>query len=488
MHEAGMSAFEPPPDVEGAVELVSASVVLASVEESGPNYLLPKAPEPVKSRRKRLRVDEAARQAGQAILETGTRVEIFGEEERWWPATIMERTEDTDGRLVHRVQYTNFEGDRYWHVLDDEQWRRVADTGPEVDHARAGAGDAALRDGASLAASRLMRWDNARGETAGGASETTGGAGSAETTGQAGSAPDLNWPGRRRVRRSAAMELLRAARRNEDEQREALLPDDVPMLLPHGAKHSRALREVRRRLREYLSELAERGQVVPMMRVARGLHPTVRWTIGFGEWLALTRIRESKASRWLAAEQASARGEEAVVRAGRGAGTVQVMLDNMANHVWREVWPAMPADDKHYCLRVNKHVMGLFDGGGGGMHQMAAMVGEAEGRAAQLASAASGAGEQEAQQAVRDKARAAGSKRTMEELRAATTHPCTKQLLYRVGQEQLQDVLLSEPFEVNVAIVLNAYICLARLTACRPGMATNDADDLAATSSHWRVR
>ena len=266
-----------------------------------------------------------------------------------------------------------------------------------------------------------------------------------------------------------------------------MLPDDVPMLLPHGAKHSRALREVRRRLREYLSEQAEKGQDVPMMRTARGLHPTVRWTIGFGEWLASTRIRESKASRWLAAEKASARGEEAVVRAGRGAGTVQVMLDNMAHHVWREVWPALPADDKHYWFRVNKHVMGLFDGGGGGMHQMAAMVGEAEGRAAQLASAASGAGE-EAQQSARDKARAAGSKRTMGELRAATTHPCTKQLLYQVGQEQLQDVLLSEPFEVNVAIVLNAYICLARLTACRPGMATNDADDLAATSSHWRVR
>ena len=88
------------------MEHLSASVVLAAVEESGPNYLLPKAPEPVKSRRKRLRVDATARQAGQAILETGTRVEIFGEEERWWPATIMERTEDTDGRLVHRVQYT----------------------------------------------------------------------------------------------------------------------------------------------------------------------------------------------------------------------------------------------------------------------------------------------------------------------------------------------------------------------------------------------
>ena len=107
--EAEMRAFEPPPDEEGAVEHVSASVVLAAVEESGPNYLLPKAPEPVKSRRKRLRVDEAARQAGQVILETGTRVEIFAEdsgEERWWPGTIMERTEDTDGRLVHRVQST----------------------------------------------------------------------------------------------------------------------------------------------------------------------------------------------------------------------------------------------------------------------------------------------------------------------------------------------------------------------------------------------
>ena len=125
--EAGMRAFEPPPDEEGAVEHVSASVVLAAVEESGPNYLLPKAPESFKSRRKRLRVDATARLAGQVILEMGTRVEIFGEEERWWPATIMERTEDTDGRL-HRVQYTNFESDRSWHVLDDE--RRVAEGAP----------------------------------------------------------------------------------------------------------------------------------------------------------------------------------------------------------------------------------------------------------------------------------------------------------------------------------------------------------------------
>jgi len=131
----------------------------------------------------------------------------------------MERTEDIDGRLVHRVQYTNF-----WHVLDDEQWRRVADTGPELDHARAGAGDAALRDDANPAAARLASGDagiarsthggdTARGETAGEASETAG---------EAGSAPVLNWPGRRRVRRSAAMELLRT--RNAAEEREARRP------------------------------------------------------------------------------------------------------------------------------------------------------------------------------------------------------------------------------------------------------------------------
>ena len=42
-----------------------------------------------KARRERLRVVEAARQAGQAIIDTGTHVEILGVQERWWPATIM---------------------------------------------------------------------------------------------------------------------------------------------------------------------------------------------------------------------------------------------------------------------------------------------------------------------------------------------------------------------------------------------------------------
>ena len=262
----------------------------------------------------------------------------------------MERTEDIDGRLVHRVQYTNF-----WHVLDDEQWRRVADTGPELDHARAGAGDAALRDGASLAASRLMRWDNARGETAGGASETTGEAGSAETTGQAGSAPDLNWPGRRRVRRSAAMELLRT--RDEAEQREARRPDDAPMLSRHSATLSRHLVWVRRLLREYLGELAEDGLSVPMQRTSRGLHPTMRWTVEFGEWLATTRTVESRACSWHLAEEESAGQAEATALSGRGSNTVYVALQHMKNHVWRELWPAMPADARQYWHWVTRRVM-----------------------------------------------------------------------------------------------------------------------------------
>ena len=483
--EAGMRAFEPPPDEEGAVEHLSASVVLAAVEESGPNYLLPKAPEPVKSRRKRLMVDEAARQAGQVILETGTRVEIFAEdseEERWWPATIMERTEDTDGRLVHRVQYTNFEGDRYWHVLDDEQWRRVADTGPEVDHARAGAGDAALRDGASLAASRLMRWDNARGETAGGGSETTGEAGSAETTGQAGSAPGLNWLGRRRARRDPAMELLRT--RNAAEQREARRPDDAPMLSQHSATLSRQLVIVRRRLREYLADLAEDSLSVPMQRTSRGLHPTMRWTVEFGKWLATTRIVESRASSWHLAEEQSAGQAEATVRSGRGSNTVYVALQHMKNHVWRELWPAMPADARQYWHWVTRRVMGVFEGGGGGMRQEAEKAGREAGRAAAQTSVARGEGVEQ-QQAASAKASEDMTRQVEAKLRAGTTRPCTKQHLFQAGEYLLQDAHLSEPFEVNVAFTMSAYVCLARQTGCRPGMTMNDANDLANTTSHW---
>ena len=74
----------PPPPVEAAVETVSAAEVLANVAEYGPNYVLPQAAESKTARRKRLRVDAAARIAGHAVVETGTHVEILGEQ-RWWP-------------------------------------------------------------------------------------------------------------------------------------------------------------------------------------------------------------------------------------------------------------------------------------------------------------------------------------------------------------------------------------------------------------------
>lgn len=87
------------------VEAVSAADVLAGVEESGPNYALPTAREGQRERRERLRVDETAKQAGHTIVETGTHVEILGEQGLWWPATTAGREEDVDGRLVHEVEY-----------------------------------------------------------------------------------------------------------------------------------------------------------------------------------------------------------------------------------------------------------------------------------------------------------------------------------------------------------------------------------------------
>ena len=246
-------------------------------------------------------------------------------------------------------------------MLDDEQWRRVADTGPELDHARAGAGDAALRDGASLAASKQMRWDNARGETAGGASETTGErvhpwvscrpsceqgpaphtagpprvkrAGSAETTGQAGSAPDadLNWPGRRKARRDPAMELLRtrnaAAARGQATRRRA---DAVA-----AQRHAVTSACVRAPPSEVVPHRAGGGWPVgvEMQRTSRGLHPTMKWTVQLGEWLATTRILELRAYSWHLAEEQSAGQTEATARSGRGSNTVYVALQHMKNHV-----------------------------------------------------------------------------------------------------------------------------------------------------------
>ena len=177
-----------------------------------------------------------------------------------------------------------------------------------------------------------------------------------------------------------------------------------------------------------------------------------------------------------------------MVRTGRGEDSVYVAIQHMKNHVWREVWPAMPAvgsvEAKQYWRLATHHVMSLFDGGGGGMKRAAELAGRAAGQAAAHASAAMGKSAAQ-QRKASEKASKKASKQTVEELRAATTHPCTKLHLYQVGEYQLQDAQLSEPFEVNLAFLLMAYVGLARGTGCRPGMAMNDGNDLTDTDSHW---
>ena len=100
------------------------------------------------------------------------------------------------------------------------------------------------------------------------------------------------------------------------------------------------------------------------------------------------------------------------------------------------------------------------------------------GREAARESASHGQSEA-AQRAASERASAMASRRTMAELREATTKPCTRQHLFQVGEYQMQDTQLIEPFEVNVAFIMNAYLCFARQTGCRPGMAVNDAADAA---------
>jgi len=57
LREAAGGSTEPAAEEATDVEAVSAAVVLAGVEESGPNYALPTAREGQRERRERLRVD-----------------------------------------------------------------------------------------------------------------------------------------------------------------------------------------------------------------------------------------------------------------------------------------------------------------------------------------------------------------------------------------------------------------------------------------------
>ncbi|EOD39292.1 hypothetical protein EMIHUDRAFT_251446 [Emiliania huxleyi CCMP1516] len=209
--EAAQGLAELPSDEAAGVKEVSAREVLESVAESGPNYVTLPAAERQKARRERLRVVEAARQAGQAIVDTGTHVEILGVQERWWPATIMGRQQDVDGRLVHEVEYDGYPGEQYWHVLDNEEWRVV--TAPASDAADAAA------------------------DAAGNAAPANGEESDSEESGDEAAPAALT---RLAVQRSALADVLEDL--HDEFQEEATRGDDQPLLSPHGPSLSKALR------------------------------------------------------------------------------------------------------------------------------------------------------------------------------------------------------------------------------------------------------
>ncbi|EOD27403.1 hypothetical protein EMIHUDRAFT_235880 [Emiliania huxleyi CCMP1516] len=118
--EAAAGDAELPPE-DDAVEMASAAQLLDSVAEVGPNYTLLRSKETKAKRRKRQREDARAALDGHTVLSTGSRLEIFCDSERWYPATVMAREEDGDGRIAHQVEYDGYPDRRWWHMLDDER-------------------------------------------------------------------------------------------------------------------------------------------------------------------------------------------------------------------------------------------------------------------------------------------------------------------------------------------------------------------------------
>ena len=129
----------------------------------------------------------------------------------------------------------------------------------------------------------------------------------------------------------------------EDEEDEGELGSTAaptaPLLDAHGPSLSEALRYLRRRLTEYLCKQAkQRKPVVLIHGSSGGLYPSMQWTIQFGKWLASSRLIESKASRW----EEKAWKDAYQQRKTKGEKSYYVMLQHIKNHLWSEVWPAMP--------------------------------------------------------------------------------------------------------------------------------------------------
>ena len=122
--EAAAGDAELPPE-DDAVEMASAVHVLDSVAEVGPNYTLLRSKETKAKRRKRQREDGRAALNGHTVLPTGSRLEIFCDTERWYPATVMGREEDGDGRIAHQVEYDGYPDAEPLLSLEEETWRQV---------------------------------------------------------------------------------------------------------------------------------------------------------------------------------------------------------------------------------------------------------------------------------------------------------------------------------------------------------------------------
>ena len=100
----------------------------------------------------------------------------------------------------------------------------------------------------------------------------------------------------RAVERQAVAEALEAAREAEAEA--PALENSAPKAAGDGI--GEALMDVRKKLRRYLTELADKGAEVTMCKADDGrLYPPWQFAAAFGRWVALApRDRRSKASLW----------------------------------------------------------------------------------------------------------------------------------------------------------------------------------------------
>ena len=250
------------------------------------------------------------------------------------------------------------------------------------------------------------------------------------------------------------------------------------MLAPLGHNLRMQCGEVLKRWREFKGEMnrsdEDGGDAVMRASWANGMqdgYPCQQLTVMFLQYLLTSRIRQSHASR--------RQGCELV---GRGAKTVGVRFNIMRSHVWPILFgeKGFPAGQEAmaYWRPIRDHFSSLVGGGrgSGGVEQLASVaqtaasaVQVAAGANATTAAAAGDAASQAVQLA----------------MRAATASSVTREHLGQTGEYQLQDAMLCEPISVNEAFVLNAYICFARQTGARPGMAVNVENDSADPNSAW---